>query len=657
MSTAENPTLERLTRAEGCATYNPFFLHISQAKSTTSTSGINWGDYRYNGPELLRCPGWYAFGHFPQLGITEPGILGSDLDNPFRSWVSNDARQGNGVIVRARGKSQVGDGADKAVGLCQQLRRAGPIYAGAKVRISGCYKVTQGDTGGTPIQAGMSVWLKADVQSMTASSDFYSSSSGQVLSGSDTLSVTVGNFIGQNISVGDLLVIGGQSFSSTESPVYQVKTVGVTSLTIHGTFNTTGTGLTFYVARQNDGTASYLGYQGIRVGTSNDVAHIVKVTDSSIINYDYGGEWHNRAFDTTVLPYVDSGGTPSGQAIFFGKYDSDSVGTIQGLNGYPRDAKIWYLDNDFTPSAPSGRVELVTNTTATTGTFIYFEEEVEIPATFANTYEDAWICVLPCAPGDFASIDTDIAVMFAALRVEIIPDASKGIQGRLQRAFSQGVHGGHSDHALVDFDLRHCLRYPIYVPHLYPLKTFPLFGRESADTGDAASSNIDYHFGPGVSGETQAMTEVTGTVISALYAPQDPIPMGSCVVAASLYVHKTDTLSGGVDLSLVQYHHKDVGTPQNFAQLTRFAYVNVADGVSSPTEASFSVYRNRVGHFWTQFSGSTSPDDYANQASAQIVLRANAGVAASGSQFDISNGWILVAVDPRLHMNAYWSNA
>lgn len=656
MSTGENPTLERLTRSEGCVTYNPFFLHIAQANTASASSSINWGEYRYNGPELIRCPGWYSFGHFPQLMLSQP--VGDDLDNPFRSWQFANARQGNGVLVRARGKSLAGDGADKPVGICQQLRRAGPIYEGSKIRISGCYKVTQGDSGGSPIQAGMSVWLKSNAQTMSASSDFYSSSNGSVTAGSSTLTLALGDdFVGQNIAAGDFLAIGGQSFTSSQTPVYQIKTVSINTLTVHGTFKTTGTGLTFYVARQNDGTASYLGYNGIRLGTSNDVGHVIRVTGTSTIFYDEGSEWHNRAFDTTVLPSVDSGGTPSGQAIFFGKYDSATFGTTLPMNGYPRDVKIWYLDNDFTPSAPGGVVELVTNTTSVANTFTYFEEEVEIPASFVNTYEDAWICVMPCAPGDFAAINSYIEVMFAALKVEIIPDASKGVKGRLQRSFTHGVHGGHSDHALVDFDLRHCLRYPVYVPHLYPLKTFPMFGRQSSSTGDAASSSIDYHFGSSVSGETQAMTEVTGTVISALYSPQDPIPMGSCVMAASLYVHQTDTLSSGVDLSLVQYHHKDVGTPQNFAQLTKFASVNVADGISSPTEVEFSVYRNRIGNFWTQFSGSTSPSDYASQASSQIILRANASVSVSGSEFDVSNGWILVAVDPRLHMNAYWSNA
>lgn len=667
MPSAENPTIERLVRRDSCVTYNPFFSHISQADTAVSSSGINWGSYRYNGAELIRCPGWYSFGHFPQLRIEQPDPATDDLNNPFRSWESNDTRQGSGVVIRVRGKNEAGDAAVNPAGLCQRLRR-GKMLVGKKVRITGAYNIIQADTGGSPIPVGMSVWLKSRPLDTTVpagvATPYASGDDGAVDVALGRLYTTLGNFNTDGVVAGDLLIVGQQSFAAFDPPVYQIKSVDPAGsyVEINGTFATNvpppGPPLaSWHIARQSDGDASYIGRQGIRLG-SNNIGHIIRISDNTYTEYDEGDEWLNRAFDTTVLPFVDSGETPQGPALYFGKYDPNiDTSSTQGLNGYTRGARIWYLNNQFNNNPANGNLELVTHTAASG--VQYFETEVDIDPALITPKEDVWVCVFPCAPSDTENIDTNIAVQFLALRMEIIPAATDSIEDNLKRAFTAGGLGGHADFGQADYDIRHCMQYPVYVPQLYPLKTLPIVPRLSGDIGGASSGEINYHYGPLPYSvpTSQAMTVVHSNVIENAYAPQADLPVGSTVLGAALWVHYTDGLTNPVEATLHQYHHTYPGNPVNFAQLTQYAHVEIPDGIVAPTRFLFDVYRNKVGHFWTQFSGTSDPDSYAaHGTSQQLLVLTSAGVTASADLW-VSNGWMLVAIDPRLHHNAYWSRA
>lgn len=661
MSSPENSTLDRLVRKDGCVTYNPFFSHISQANTADVSYGVNWNLQRYNGVELQRCPGWYAFGHFPQLQIQQPDPTTEDINNPFRSWESNDTRQGNGVVVRVRGTNQAGDGAIHPAGLCQRIRR-GRMLVGKKIRVTGAYNIIKADTGGSPIPVGMSVWLKSRPLDTTApvsvATPYVGDDDGVVDSALGRLYRAFGNFNTDSVVVGDLLVVGDLTLGALDCPVYQIKSVAPAGnyVEINGTFpNDVLSGATWHIGRQSDGSASYIGKQAIRLGDAS-IGHIIRVTDNTYADYDAGDEWLNRAFDSTVLPYVDSGETPAGPALYFGKYDQDiDTSSTQGLNGYPRGARIWYLNNQFNNNPASGNQELVTHTSASG--VQYFEVDVEVDPALLVTKEDVWVCAFPCAPSDTASIDTDIAVQFLALRVEIIPSATDPIEDNLKRVFAAGGLGGHADFGSVDYDLRHCMQYPVYVPQLYPLKTMPMLPRLSGDIGGASTGEINYHYGPIPYSvpTSQAMTVIHSNVIENIYAPQSDLPVGSSVLGAALWVHYSDGLTNPVDVSLHQYHHVYPGNPSNFAQMTSYAGTSISGSVASPTRYLFDVYRNKMGHFWPQFSGTADPDSYAAQGTAQqLMVLTSTGVAGSADLW-VSNGFLLVAVDPRLNQNAYWS--
>lgn len=402
------------------------------------------------------------------------------------------------------------------------------------------------------------------------------------------------------------------------------------------------------------------GWDALVLGNTESFKHLIRVTAKDN-GYGAGEELFIRAFDswdqvgTTTTVYM--GGNPS---------DGD-CGGVGGANASKACVDLYYLQDIETATAElgtAGFLALVDERTTDVGTKKYFEVFVDIPEEMLEVdignhlYGDAWVVLMPVHPDHTGTGSAEVIVWALNMEPVVEDMAGRLLFGAQVPSPVVGIGSG-----MGGMPARHLLRYPIYVPMLYPLHVHGITARQyrsPADATEVLENYISAH-----SNGSWGVHTINETFIGEQpYAP----PPGSSVVKAAYQVVSTVTMH--IDASsLGQVLSYD---PQKYAlaasggtypfsanEQVLVDFGNVAAGVTWSEITGFAV-RNRIGSHWVQET--TGPEhDFDGTADAQGDLEIVSAQAAGSLFFEVTtvdgvdntdtvmlkNGWVLLAVDPR----------
>ena len=174
---------------------------------------------------------------------------------------------------------------------------------------------------------------------------------------------------------------------------------------------------------------------------NQDIQHVIRLTNSSNVNYEDGEELLVRAFDwwgygdTDVISSTPAADIDSndGYIAFGGASAEPGVLDQQAV-------RVWYLDSTFDGVPANGTQELYTETQTSTGTY-HFETFVDIDAA-AGLFEDneVWVVVMPVNPADVGSMTHNAEIVLQHLSMEIVLDSDDVEDQLLGAALNQANH-------------------------------------------------------------------------------------------------------------------------------------------------------------------------------------------------------------------------
>lgn len=403
-----------------------------------------------------------------------------------------------------------------------------------------------------------------------------------------------------------------------------------------------------------------------------DLRHVVRVAprDSA---YDAGEELLNRAFDWWDV----FGAFPTGSKLYLGSTNAGSsdAGGV-GTNGETPYVDVYYLgevDGAADGTGTSGMMTLATSTALVADGLQYFETYVDIPADmFTDSsgdglYQDGWLVLLPVHPDDQGSMAANAEVRVWALSVEpVVEDAAGKLLfgpqlGGPSAAYGMGMGG---------FPQRHLLRYPIYVPTLYPLDVHGLTynGGTGSGTVDFLTNSRKFHPSSGYFELVKENIEIV--------AAQAVLPPGSSVLKAAYHVYAATDMQ----IDYAKLYHAVSYDPQDTAIDDGVTYANGGNfetvvswgsrvsGTAHTTD-TVNASRNRMGLVWPR-SDTTPAHAYDGTDDAEsnfdhiatvgasclwFLVKTSAGVN-TGDYIMLKDGWILAAVDPRW-THAQWKRS
>lgn len=608
----ENLTLNRLALGNNLLV-NPFFEHVEWPADLPVVSHFK--------DTLRYAPGWFDFGWVSSGTVEVPGGV-----PPLTP----------GLLGSAGVKIKHYSGVGYPRGLCQLIPRA-QLIKNRKVRVCGAYRVVTNDTGN---RAGISVWLvgKVNNQAITSTTR-YSGAAGNILPNT-RLTDAGSDFTAAGVVVGDVIRVEHPISGAFEYRRITVVAPGgdVTKVDVSPAFSFTGAGVNWEV----DALHTWCG-QG-RVYLSDDDStgapmHVISFSSKSPAGYSLNEELLNRAYDSLDVDDVDG----TDKAVFINTGDETNPDTWPTTK---QNGKVFFLGNEWTGVPADGNFELYSNSTSSSDTQ-YFETVLDIPNVSALFNDgDAWIVVMPVQPSDLGSTDADIEVRIRALTLEIVADPAEGAQGRLEAMVTASQTPGPTSLG-GGYPLNYLMRYPIYVPHIYPLDVHVLPDGLDLIQNTGVSIYRYAHLILGQNSKWEVSSPLDGSDVEDLKFSMEQVhvPPGSVLVEARFNLLGTAGASGNFSPVLEQILGSIPGDGEADPSLQTLASIDIA--LPDTGEFDLDVERNKIGLYWPSGAGDEL-QDYGFLGASRVLFRFAAPAYASDPySVTLANGFMVFLVDPR----------